>query len=153
MIKSLLVVTLLGTSLLSASSTDQPNKEINKTIKAKKKVKSKPFLITGYMPHLTKKVKKNWDNPELAFTDVQKEKLIQVRKATIKSVMKLKKEILALEKDVSAATMSGETPESLKAKVDQIAKLKASATMTHIKCIYDTKNILDAKQFEFLLSK
>ncbi len=119
----------------------------------KGKAKNSPFLITGKMPHLTKMVKKNWDNPTLALTEAQKEKLIQVRKATMISVTKLKKEILPLEKEIAKATMSGEIPTNLKVKVDKLATLKAVATMTHIKCIHNTKNILDDKQLTFLLSK
>ncbi len=119
----------------------------------KGKAKNSPFLITGKMPHLTKMVKKNWDNPTLALTQAQKEKLIQVRKATMISVTKLKKEILPLEKEIAKATMSGETPANLKAKVDKLSSLKAAATMTHIQCIHDTKNILNDEQLTFLLSK
>jgi len=109
-----------------------------------------PFLIMGQIPHLTKIIKNNWNNPELALTDIQKERLSIVHKNTIGSVMKLKKEIIALEREVAKATKSGATPQSLKAKVDQIAKLKAEATMTHITCIYETKNILAPKQLEIL---
>jgi hypothetical protein len=112
---------------------------------------SEPFLITGKMPHVTMKVKQNWDNKELALTDAQKEKLLGVRKATMSAVMKLTKEIASLEDEVSKATMSGAKSESLKEKVEQIAKLKAKATIAHIDCIYDTKNILDEGQFGMLL--
>ncbi|HIP46115.1 MAG TPA: c-type cytochrome [Campylobacterales bacterium] len=118
----------------------------------KGKEKSSPFLITGKMPHLTKMVKKNWDNPSLGLTQIQKEKLVQVRKSTMISVTKLKKEILPLEKEIAKATMAGETPKVLKVKVDKLATLKAAATMTHITCVHDTKNILDDKQLSFLLS-
>ena len=118
----------------------------------KGKAKNSPFLITNKMPHLTKMVKKNWDNPELALTNKQKEKLIQVRKATMISVKRLKKEIVTLEKEISNATMAGETPANLKSKVDKLSSLKAAATMTHIKCIHDTKNILDDRQLTRLLS-
>ena len=112
-----------------------------------------PFLINGKMPHVTKVIKQNWDSQTLALTDAQKEKLLEVRKSTMNSVMKLQKEISPLEKEVAVSTMSGALPESLKAQVDQIAKLKAQATMAHIKCIYDTKNILDPKQLEFVFAK
>lgn len=118
----------------------------------KNKGKNSPFLITGKMPHLTKMVKKNWDNPSLGLTKTQKEKLVQVRKATMISVTKLKKEILPLEKEIAKATMAGETPKVLKVKVDKLATLKASATMAHITCVHDTKNILDDKQLALLLS-
>ncbi len=112
---------------------------------------SKPFLITGKMPHVTMKVKQNWDNKELALTDAQKEKLLGVRKVTKTTVMKLTKEITLLEDEVAKATMSGAKSESLKEKIEQIAKLKVKATIAHVDCIYNTKSILDAKQFEVLL--
>jgi len=114
--------------------------------------KNTPFLITGKMPHLTKMVKKNWDNPSLGLTEAQKEKLIQVRKATMISITKLKKEILPLEKEIAKETMAGETPKVLKVKVDRLSTLKAEATMTHITCIHNTKNILDDKQLALLLT-
>ncbi len=114
--------------------------------------KSSPFLITGKMPHLTKMVKKNWNNPSLGLTEVQKEKLIQVRKTTMISVTKLKKKILPLEKEIAKKTLAGEIPKVLKVKVDKLATLKAKATMAHITCVHDTKNILDDKQLALLLS-
>ncbi len=112
---------------------------------------SKPFLITGKMPHVTKSIKQNWNNKELALTDAQKERLLKVRSETMGAVMKLTKEITLLEDEVAKATILGAKPESLKAKVEQISKLKARATIVHINCIYNTKNILDEKQFEMLL--
>lgn len=112
---------------------------------------SEPFLITGKMPHVTKKIKQNWDDKELALKDAQKEKLLKVRSETMGAVMKLIEEISLLEDEVAKATMLGEKPESLKDKVEQISKLKAKATIVHINCIYNTKNILDEKQFKMLL--
>lgn len=112
---------------------------------------SKPFLITGKMPHVTKKIKLNWDNKELALRDAQKQKLLKVRSETMGIVMKLIGEISLLEDEVAKATMLGAKSESLKEKIEQISKLKTKATIVHIDCIYNTKNILDEKQFEILL--
>ena len=104
----------------------------------------KPFLITGRMPHLTKLVMQHWD--ELNLSDDQKAKLTEIRKATMGAVKSLKPQIMKLEKEVAQAAKAGEKPENFKAKVDQIAKLKAEATMAHLKCIYNTKNVLTPEQ-------
>ena len=116
------------------------------------KMRGSPFLIIGKMPHLTKLVKKHWDDPKLALREDQKPKLLKIRKETIKTVMSLAKEIRALEKEIAAAAMKGEMPENLKPKVDKLAKLKAEATMAHIRCIYNTKNVLDEAQLNYLLN-
>ena len=111
----------------------------------------KPFLILGKMPHLSKLVKQNWDT--LGLSDEQKSKLLQIRKETMGAAKSLQSKIYKLEEEVTKATMSGAKPESLKEKVDEIAKLKAEATMAHIKCIYNTKEVLNPKQLEKLLKK
>ncbi|HIP03282.1 MAG TPA: hypothetical protein EYH01_08955 [Campylobacterales bacterium] len=152
--KKTLILLCAATSFILA--TDTPvvldAVKINKSVtKVMKKKLDSPFLILGKMPHLTKTVKENWDSPLLELTDAQKEKLLKVRKTTMTSITKLKKEIFPLEKEVAKATMAGDKPDSLKAKVEKLSKLKAEATMVHIKCIYETKKILDAKQLAYLL--
>ena len=117
--------------------------------KMQKGAMNKPFLILGKMPHLTKLVMRHWD--DLNLSDTQKEELIKIRKATMGAVMQLKPQIMKLENEVAKAAMEGAKPESLKAKVDQIAQLKAKATMAHLKCIYDTKKILTPRQMKLLL--
>jgi Spy/CpxP family protein refolding chaperone len=102
----------------------------------------------GKMPHLTKQVMMNWD--ELELSKDQKEKLTKIRIETMSAVKTLTPQIATLENEVAKATMSGEKPENLKEKVDQIAKLKAKATMAHIKCIHDTKRVLTDRQLEVL---
>lgn len=109
-----------------------------------------PFLINGKMPHLTKLVKMHWDT--LNLTDKQQEELLKIRKETIMAVKTLKPKILQLENEVATAVTAGETPDKLKEKVSQIADLKAKATMVHIKCIYNTKNILSKQQLQQLLT-
>ena len=104
----------------------------------------KPFLILGKMPHLTKLVMMHWD--DLGLSDEQKEKLTQIRKETMGAVKSLKPKIMKLENEVAKETIEGADPDSLKAKVDEIAKLKAEATMAHIKCIYNTKKVLTPEQ-------
>ncbi len=109
-----------------------------------------PFLITGKMPHLTKLLMQQWDNPELHLSDEQKSKLLVVRKETIGSAQGLGKEIAPLEKQVTEAILSGEEPDALQSLVQTIAKLKTEATMVHLRCIYNTNKILTQQQIDFL---
>ncbi len=124
--------------------------------KAGKKVKrlqmklKSPFLIKQGLPHYTKMLMKRWDDPELALTSEQKEKLIGVRKATMKSVTSLKPQIMQLRKEIVQASKSGAKSTDLKAKVEKLAALQAEATMTHLKCIEDTKAVLSPDQISYL---
>ena len=115
-----------------------------------KQKNSPPFLITGKMPHLTKLLKQQWDNPELHLSDEQKSKLLIVRKETIGGVQKLAREIAPLEKQVAEGIFSEKTPDELQPFVQEIATLKAKATMIHLRCIYKTSNVLNQQQLEFL---
>jgi len=109
-----------------------------------------PFLITGVMPHYTKDIKIHWDNEQLALNKSQKEKLLLVRKDTMAGVISLKKKIAPLELEVASKIKEGKTPEELMHLVDKIAKLKSSATKTHLSCLYRTQAILSKKQLETL---
>ena len=142
--KIALIATIATTFVLASMPTAKQNM-------AKNHKMSKPFLILDKMPHLTKLVMQNWDNLELS--DEQKSKLLLIRKETMGAVKSLQPKINKLEEEVAKATMKGVKPESLKDKVDEIAKLKAKATMAHIKCIYNTKEVLSPKQLEKLLKK
>ncbi len=117
---------------------------------SEKQENSSPFLITGKMPHLTKLLMQQWDNSELHLSDEQKSKLLVVRKETIGNVQKLGQEIAPLEKQVAEGSLSGKTPDELQSLVQAIAELKAEATMVHLRCIYNTGNILDQQQLDFL---
>jgi hypothetical protein len=146
--KKTIILLLTAGSLVFATQTTTPTQGMKQHKMAKKGKKNAPFLIMGKMPHLTKQVMMNWD--ELKLSKDQEEKLTKIRQDTIGAVKKLKLQIMTLEDEVAKAAMAGEKPETLKEKVDQIAKLKAEATMVHIKCIYNTKNTLTAKQLELL---
>jgi Spy/CpxP family protein refolding chaperone len=141
--KALLILTTI-TSLAFATQTTPANMPGNGKSTEKQMKKGSPFLINGKMPHLTKLVMKNWD--KLNLSDKQQAKLITIRKETMGAIKSIKPQIIALEKEVAIATMAGEKPETLKNKVDTLAKLKASATMAHIKCIYETQNVLTPDQ-------
>lgn len=104
------------------------------------------------MPHLTKLLIKQWDNPKLNLSTEQKDKLLVVRKETITGVKALTKKIIPLEEQVAEGIFAKQAPEDLDPLVQTIAKLKAEATMVHLRCIYDTSKILDTQQLEFLMN-
>ena len=139
-----IVLMLTAAATLAFATTPMP--ATGHSPKAAKKMQKmqKPFLILGKMPHLTKLVMMHWD--DLGLSDEQKEKLTQIRKETMGAVKSLKPKIMKLENEVAKATIEGADPDSLKAKVDEIAKLKAEATMAHIKCIYNTQKVLTPEQ-------
>ena len=140
--KIVLMITTAAT--LAFATTPMPGMGQGVQMGKKMQKMQKPFLILGKMPHLTKLVMMHWD--DLGLSDDQKAKLVEIRKATMGAVKTLKPKIMKLENEVAKATMEGAEPDSLKAKVDEIAKLKAEATMAHIKCIYNTKKVLTPEQ-------
>ncbi len=113
--------------------------------------KSSPFLITGKIPHLTKLLMQQWDDPELNLSDQQKPKLLEIRKETLTKVRNLAPEIGSLEKQVADGIFSGETAEDLSPIVTTIAKLKAEETMIQLRCIDATNKVLDQRQLDVLL--
>ena len=121
--------------------------------KMKKKRKNSPFLIKHGLPHLTKILMKNWDDEKLALTPEQKEKLLIVRKETMGSVMTLKPQIMTLTKEIVQASKAGTKSVELKSKVENLASLEAEATMTHLKCIEETKAALKPEQMTYLMEK
>ncbi len=140
---SLVAVTLMTFSLSTANLMAQGSGN-------GKQKQNPPFLITGKMPHLTKLLMQQWDNSELHLSDEQKNKLLVVREETIGGVQKLGQKIAVLEKQVAEGSLSGKTPNELQPLVQEIAGLKAEATMLHLRCIYNTSNVLDQQQMDFL---
>jgi len=112
--------------------------------------KGSPFLIVGKMPHLTKLLMQQWDNPTLNLSAEQKEQLLVIRKRTIGGVRHLAPKIATLENQVAEGIARGKTPEELADQVQSIAQLKSEATLLHLRCIYDTDKILNQQQRDFL---
>ncbi|WP_456386924.1 Spy/CpxP family protein refolding chaperone [Desulfolithobacter sp.] len=111
---------------------------------------SPPFLITGKMPHLTKLLMKEWDNPELKLSEEQKSRLMVVRKETIGAVRRISPKVADLERKVVEGIFAGQSPAELRPLLEDIAGLKTRATMVHLQCIHDTRAILTGAQLEFL---
>jgi Spy/CpxP family protein refolding chaperone len=121
--------------------------------KMRKKRMNSPFLIKHGLPHYSKMLMVSWDDPKLNLSKDQKAKLMEIRKATMSSVMKLKPEVMKLKKEIIHEAMSGAKASDLKAKVDKLASLEAVATMTHLKCIEETKAVLTPEQIKYLHEK
>lgn len=144
----LLIAVLAITFILSATNLMAQGNNSAGSNGAQKK--SSPFLITGKLPHLTKLLMQQWDNPTLNLSTAQKDKLLVVRKETIAGVQASGQKIAPLEKQVTEGIFANKTPEDLNALVQTLAGLKAEATMIHLRCIYNTSEILDQQQLEFL---
>ncbi len=170
MIKKLTITSLTALSLLLVTAQAEGMKcqagkcgasmmkqakqgSVCKTKKMHKKKMNSPFLIKHGLPHMTKMVMKNWDDPKLALTDEQKAKLTEVRKETMGAVMKLKPEVMALKKEIVTASKAGTKAAALKVKVDKLAALESEATMVHLTCLDKTKAILTAEQYSYLMEK
>ncbi len=109
-----------------------------------------PFLITEGLPHLTKLLVAQWDNPALKLTPEQREQLLVVRKKTISAVKQITPKVATLRQQVMDGIAVGKTPEELDVMVQELAQLKASATQVHLRCIYDTQKILTSEQLRIL---
>ena len=165
MIKKLTITSLTALSLLLVTAQAEGmkcqagkcgasmTKQAKQGAKMHKKKKNSPFLIKHGLPHLTKMLMKNWDDEKLALTPEQKEKLLVVRKETLGSVMSLKPQVMAMTKEIVQASKAGTKAAELKAKVEKLASLEAEATMTHLKCIEDTKAALKPEQMTYLMEK
>jgi len=110
-----------------------------------------PFLVDGKMPHLTGILKQHWDDPDLKLTPEQKAVLLEIRKNTMSAVMGLAGELDQLESSLAKQAMAATPPDQLAPLVDKISDLKTEATMVHLRCIYDTMEILDDGQLATLL--
>ena len=141
-----------GSQMKSGCKCKMNGGMMDKKQKMMKKKMNSPFLIKHGLPHLTKDVMKNWDNPAFELTAEQKEKLTAVRKETMGAVMKLKPEVIALRKEIVQASTSGAKAADLKEKVDKLASMEAEATMVHLGCIEKTKDILTKDQLLFLIA-
>lgn len=115
-------------------------------------LKNSPFLINkDTLPHLTKILMESWERGTLNLTDKQKEKLLVVRKETMSSVKRIKKALAPLEAEIVELLVDEEELKKIQPKVEEVAKLKAEATMVHLKCLKDSVEILSDEQIEILL--
>ncbi len=117
-----------------------------------KSLKTSPFLMNqDELPHLTKKLMEHWDKAKLGLNDEQKTKLLVVRKETLAGVKRIKKALKPLEAEILEMTLDAEDLKEVQPKVEEVAKLKAEATMIQLKCLKDSIEILEDEQLEYIL--
>ena len=151
MLKKMLLSLAILITMFSLSSTNLMAQNNSSPEKGNQQQKQSPFLITSELPHLTKLLMQHWDNTKLQLTEEQKNQLLIVREETMTGVKGLAPKIAPLQEQVTEGIFSGKTPDELSVAVQDIAKLKTKATMIHLKCIYDTSEILNQQQLDLLL--
>lgn len=109
------------------------------------------FLIQQGLPHLGKMIMPYMDDPAFGLSKEQKEKLNTLKASTMGVMRKIMPQVNALRKEIVDASMSGTRSEALKEKVAKLALLQGTATMTQLKCIEKTKDILSKDQLVYLL--
>ncbi|EDZ62731.1 hypothetical protein SMGD1_2825 [Sulfurimonas gotlandica GD1] len=133
-IKFLTIASLLVLALASTSLSAQ----------------QKPFLIHGQLPHITGTIMQLWDDEDLALSLEQKTKLKEIRIRTVGGLATIKGEVFPLEAEIVKASSNGANPDSLEDSLQKLAELRAEATMLHLRCLYDTRNILTKKQLQLI---
>ena len=124
----------------------------NQTDRKLNALKNSPFLMNiDALPHLTKILMHHWDKEALNLSKEQKEKLLVVRKETMTGVKKIKQALKPLQSEIMDLMYEGADLKLLQPKVDEVAKLKAQATMIHLKCLKDSIEVLTDKQMEYIL--
>lgn len=109
---------------------------------------SSPLLM--HLPSPMRMIMKLENDPKLALTAEQKAKLEAQRKEMMPKMMKLKKEIAALSKEIKKACKKNVPAADQKERVEKLAKLKTEATMTKLTCIEGVKATLNKEQLGYL---
>jgi len=135
-----------------------PTKEFVKTMRINKlyqeiaTLRHSSFLINQKrLPKLTKLLMENWGKGKLSLSPTQKAKLLIIRKNIIETIMDIKEKVTNLEDEIIEMSVDGDDIENIEVKVNEVAKLKAKVTITQIKCLKDSVEILTDKQLYTLL--
>ncbi len=107
-----------------------------------------PLLM--HLPSPMRMIMKLENDPKLALTAEQKTKLEAQRKEMMPKMMRLKKEIAALSKEIKEACKKNVPAADQKERVEKLAKLKTEATMTKLTCIEGVKSTLNKEQLGYL---
>jgi len=112
------------------------------------------FLIAENLPYLIGLALYHPDSSELTLSKKQLDALVKLKKdltpAIIEQALKIKKLELVVVK-ATALKYQAVKVETLYSKIDEIAKLQAALTKSHLVCIEKVKTILTAEQYEELL--
>jgi len=126
------LVTLLSASILTASQGEH-----------------KKLALVSSLPHPMKMIMNNSD--KLKITDAQFAELSKVLEHAPQKMHAMFDEAEVLEKEIQKAVMQEhKTPQELKAKLDEITKLKRDITEKQIETLNTLHTILDKEQIQKL---
>lgn len=115
-------------------------------------LKNSPFLMNQTaLPHLTKLLIENWGKGKLGLSKCQKKRLLRIRKETISTIIDIKEQLQPLEADIIEMAIDDEEIELMEIKVNEVAKLKAKATIVQLRCLKNTIEVLTEDQLYTLL--
>lgn len=163
---------MLFTSLLVAtvlfSSTTHADEPINTGTEFKSKLASMAgvlgpfarvedfpksyFLISQNLPFMVGLSLHHPMSQSLALTSDQKEKINEIKGATVPIVVKAAKEIKQLELSLAQQFIDGATPNEMDILVDKISVLRTALTKKHVRCINQVRAVLTDDQFATLQS-
>ncbi|MCW8894415.1 MAG: hypothetical protein OQK48_00890 [Sulfurimonas sp.] len=159
----LLVSLLFSTSAIAAPNLPPPIADVVEMEKlagdpgpfvAKEDFPKGYLLITKNLPFLVGLSLYNSNSSNLELTKQQIAALVNIQKTVMpqmaKVAIKIKKLELEIVSDI-ALQYNDVKAESFFDKVDEIAKLRAELTKSHLRCITKVKTILTADQYEELL--
>lgn len=112
------------------------------------------FLIPKNLPYLIGLSLYHPASSGLNLSKKQIEALLEVKKTVTPYITEVGLKVKKLELEVVNAISlkhEGAKAQDLYAKIDEIAKLKADLTKSHLRCIEKVKSILTAEQYEELL--
>ena len=112
------------------------------------------FLIPKNLPFLVGLALFDPNSSNLELKQSQIDELVEFRKNAFPKLVKMAKKIKTIEMtivDEIALKYDSKEADLLFKKVDEIAKLRADMTKSHLKCIQKVKSILTPEQYEELL--
>ncbi len=135
-----------------------PSKKFVKMMKERKyneeivTLRHSAFLVNQQkLPKLTKLLMDNWGKGKLSLNRCQKEKLLLIRNEVVHSIINIREEVASLEDEIIEMAIDGDDMENIEVMVNEVAKLKAKASIIQIKCLQDTVQILNDKQLKTLV--
>lgn len=168
--KKIKVMTLLAatTIIFTASAVAEPNlpPPIDDVVKLEKMAGSAGpfvtkenfpkdyFLMPKNLPFLVGLSLYDSSSSKLNLSKKQIDALVEIKKTVTPKVAKVGLEIKKLELDVVeriSLKYKGAKAKDLYATIDEIAKLRADLTKSHLDCIEKVKSILTQEQYEELL--
>lgn len=111
------------------------------------------FLVTKNLPFMMGLTLHHPKSANLKLSDNQLKKLKAIKKRTVPEVVKLAKQIKALElKLVDDFVIDGKSEKSQYGLLEKIAKKKLQASKRHLQCIQEVKDILTKEQLKTLIA-